>query len=145
MNSANATLVRWKARHAAVTWIGILLNVLLAAPLLICPTWTLDQLGIAQAPIIWPMAAAGAYLIITCFYIPMTIDIDRFRIFCWLSILPARAIPALFFIGAVVICGASSGFLIVSAIDGVIAIAWLTCMINIVELEQAIATGRADP
>ncbi len=145
MNNASKILVRWKVRHAVVTWIGIVLNALIAVPFLICPTWMLNQLGILPVAPIWPMAAAGAYLIITCFYFPMIIDIDRFRVFAWLSILPARTFPALFFFAAVLLCGASSGFLVIAVVDAAIAIAWLHCMIKIVGLEQAIATGRVDP
>ena len=102
----------------------------------------MDQLGIPEVNTLWPRVGAGLLFIITFFYIPMTIDIDRFRIFCWLSILPSRTFGATFFIVAVVVFQQSAGFLTIALIDAAIAIAWLHCMIKIITLEQDIATGR---
>ena len=142
MSQQTKALVNWKFRHAVVTWIGNFLNLLIIIPFFFCPLWAMDQLGIPEVNTLWPRVGAGLLFIITIFYIPMTIDIDRFRIFCWLSILPSRTFGATFFIVAVVVFQQSAGFLTIALIDAAIAIAWLHCMIKIITLEQDIATGR---
>lgn len=142
MNSASLDLVAWKFRHAVVTWIGIVLNIIVAVPFFLFPEWCLDVLNIPPVDPIWPRVGAGLLMIITVFYVPMTLDIDRFRIFCWLSIFPSRTFGSTYFITMVVVFGYSPGFLSIALIDAAIAIAWLHCMIKIVRLEQAIATGQ---
>ena len=82
MNSASLDLVAWKFRHAVVTWIGIVLNIIVAVPFFLFPEWCLDVLNIPPVDPIWPRVGAGLLMIITVFYVPMTLDIDRFRIFC---------------------------------------------------------------
>lgn len=139
---ASRDLVSWKFRHAVVTWIGNVLNLAIALPFFFAPAWALDQLGIPAVEPIWPMVGAGLLFIITVFYIPMTIDIDRYRIFCWLSILPSRVFGASFFIIWVVAFSAPAGFLTIALVDASIAIAWLYCMIHISRIEQAIQTGQ---
>ncbi|KMW58820.1 hypothetical protein AIOL_003800 [Candidatus Rhodobacter oscarellae] len=142
MTQASKALVNWKYRHAVVTWIGIGLNLIVAIPFFIAPLWCLEILNIPAVDPIWPRVGAGLLLIITTFYVPMTLDIDRFRIFCWLSILPSRTFGSTYFITMVVVFGYAPGFLSIALIDAAIAIAWLYCMINIVRIEQAIATGQ---
>ena len=144
MSQTSKTLSHYKAQHAVVTWGGIILNLAFAIPMFLAPAAGLDLLGIPHPPLVWARMGALALIFITIFYIPMTLDIDRFRIFAWLSIFPVRFCGAFFFITAVVIWGAPSGFLLVGLIDAFIAICWLYCMIRIVTLEQDIATGRAD-
>ncbi len=141
--SATHSLSRWKFRHAVVTWIGIVLNLLVAFPFFFAPAWSLDLLNIPHPPLIWARVGAMLLFIITCFYVPMTVDIDRYRAMAWLSIFPSRTFGATYFIVNVVAFGAAPGFLTIALIDAGIAIAWLVCMIRIVRLEQAIATGRA--
>ena len=144
MSQTSKTLSHYKAQHALVTWGGVILNFALAIPMLIAPGPALDLLGIPHPEMIWARMGALALIFVTIFYIPMTLDIDRFRIFAWLSIFPVRFCGAFFFTLYVVIGGAPSGFLLVGLIDAFIALCWLYCMIRIVTLEQDIATGRAD-
>jgi hypothetical protein len=72
----------------------------------------------------------------------MSIDLDRYRIFAWLSILPSRTFGATFLFIAVLVFGFSGGFLVPALIDAGIAIASLVCMIRIVGIEQRLANGR---
>jgi hypothetical protein len=137
------SLSRWKFRHGVVVWIGILLNLAYCVPLLLAPVWTLSFFGIPQElTTFWPRLVGGLLILISVFYIPMTIDLDRHRIFAWLSILPSRTFGATFLFVAVLGFGFSGGFLVPAVIDGGIAIASLYCMIRIVGLEQDIAMGR---
>ncbi len=131
-------LARWKARHSLVTWVGIVLNLVLAIPFFFAPEWAMEVLKIPSVDPIWPRVGAMLLIIITTFYIPMTIDIDRYRPFCWLSILPSRTFGGLYFLTAVVAFGYSPGFLAMALLDIIIAIVWLFCMIRIVSLENSI-------
>ena len=137
------SLSRWKFRHAAVTWLGIVLNLAVAIPFFFFPAWSLDLLGIPNSPSMWARTGAMLLVIITVFYVPMSLDLDRFRIMAWLSIFPSRTFGAAFFTVAVVFFGASPGYLSIALIDAFICILWLICMIRIVSLEQDISTGRA--
>ena len=141
--TARPSLSRWKFRHSLVVWVGILLNFAYCVPLLIAPLWTLSLFGIPQElTTFWPRLVGGLLILISVFYMPMTFDLDRHRIFAWLSILPSRTFGAIFLFTAVLGFGASGGFLVPAVIDGGIAIASLYCMIRIVQLEQGVATGR---
>ena len=106
MSQTSKTLSHYKAQHAVVTWGGIILNLAFAIPMFLAPAAGLDLLGIPHPPLVWARMGALALIFITIFYIPMTLDIDRFRIFAWLSIFPVRFCGAFFFITAVVIWGA---------------------------------------
>ena len=142
MSNASISLTRWKFRHAVVTWIGSILNACLGTLLLVAPEWTIAQMQLPEIDYILVMLWGGLMITLGVFYIPMAIDIDRYRAFCWLSILPSRLFGCLFFILAVVLFQQPAGFLLPATLDGAIALAWLHIMIKIVSLEQAIANGR---
>ena len=80
-------------------------------------------------------------IILSAFYVPMTLDLDRYRIFAWLAVFPSRTFGAILFLVAVLGYGQSAGFIIGVLIDGSIAIASLYCLIRISSLEQDIMTG----
>jgi hypothetical protein len=121
----------WITRHAIVVWIGILLNLAVIIPLIFCPNWLLDLLGIPLRQIIWAQFAGWLLFIISCYYVPATIDFQRFRINTWLAVMPSRAGGALFFFLAVFLFGQPPGFLIGVVIDGVIGLLSLICLIKI--------------
>jgi hypothetical protein len=136
------SLSRWKSRHSLVVWIGILMNLAYCVPLLVAPEWTLKLFGIPQeTTTFWPRLVGGLLILISVFYVPMTIDLDRHRIFAWLSILPSRTFGATFLFIAVIGFGFSGGFLVPAFIDAGVAIASLWCLIRVVALEQKIAEG----
>ncbi|MCA8880532.1 MAG: hypothetical protein KDA73_11375 [Rhodobacteraceae bacterium] len=140
---ASHSLSRWKFRHGVVVWIGILLNFSYCVPLLVAPLTTLGLFGIpAELTTFWPRLVGGLLVLISVFYMPMTVDLDRFRIFAWLSILPSRTFGATFLFVAVVGFGFAGGFLVPAVIDAGVAIASLYCLIRIVRLEQDIAMGQ---
>jgi len=142
MTTSSHSLAHWKLRHAQVTILGIVLNLVVAFPFFFVPAWSLDLLNIPHPPLIWARVGAMLLVIITAFYIPMVFDLDRFRIFAWLSIFPSRTFGATYFTVAVVVFGAAPGFLSIALIDAFIAILWLICLIRVVSIEQDIATGR---
>ena len=144
MTNASHSLSHWKANHSLVCILGILLNLSFAVPLLLWPQWVLTLFNIPLGNLIWTRFAGGLLILLSVFYTPMIYDLDRYRILAWFQVFPSRAFGALFFLGAVVIFGASPGFLMATMIDGSISILSLICLIKIVGLEQDIATGRAE-
>jgi hypothetical protein len=137
---ARHSLSLWKFRHSVVVWIGILLNLSYCVPLLVVPIKTMTLFGITvDTSTFWPRLVGGLLILISVFYVPMTFDIDRHRIFAWLSIFPSRSFGATYLFTAVLVFGYSAGFLVPALIDGGIAIASLVCMIRIVRIEREVA------
>ncbi len=140
--SRYSSISRWKFRHALIVWLGILLNMGFVIPLLFAPTWFLDLFGLKAEPLIWPRFAGLLLLILSVFYIPATLDLDRYRIFAWLSVFPSRTFGVLFFSFMVFLAHQPTAFLLGVVLDGSIGIASLWCLIKIVVLEQQIAEGN---
>ena len=46
MIDARFSVSRWKTRHAVVVWIGIVLNLIFAIPLLVDPNWLFSLIGV---------------------------------------------------------------------------------------------------
>lgn len=136
-------LLKWKSRHSKVTWIGIILNLLIALPFFFIPEWSMNLLNIPPVDPIWSRVGAMLLVIITAFYVPMTIDIDRYRPFCWLSIFPSRTFGGLYFLIAVAFFQYAPGFLTMAFLDLVIAILWLFIMLRIVSYENRILAHEA--
>lgn len=140
--SARASISRWKTRHAAVVWIGILLNLGFALPLIFCPDWILGLFDIRADQRIWPRFAGLLLLILSVFYIPGAVDVDRYRIPAWLAVFPSRSLGVIFFSLAVLVYDQPVGFLSGVLLDGVIGVASLWCLIRLSALEQQVAEGR---
>ena len=136
------SLSRWKFRHSIVVWLGIVLNLGFVIPLLFAPVWLLGLFGLRAEPLLWPRFAGLLLGILSIFYIPATLDIDRYRIFAWLSAFPSRTFGVLFFSYMVFVAQQPATFLLAVALDGGIGIASLWCLIRIVSIEQQIAEGR---
>ncbi|MBK4215043.1 hypothetical protein JJJ17_03785 [Paracoccus caeni] len=135
------SLSHWKSRHAIVVWLGIVLNMGFVLPLIFAPEWFLSLFGLTAEPLIWPRFSGILLGILSVFYIPATLDIDRYRIFAWLSVFPSRTFGAVFFSYMVFVAQQPAAFLMGVALDGSIGIASLWCLIRIVSLEQQIAEG----
>ncbi|MFW5681024.1 MAG: hypothetical protein ACOC3D_12215, partial [Pseudomonadota bacterium] len=86
MTAHSSSLTRWIFRHAVVVWLGIALNLGFALPLLFDPAWLLDLFGVPGAATVWPRFAGLLLIILSVFYVPATLDIDRYRIFAWLHV-----------------------------------------------------------
>ena len=136
------SLSKWKVRHAILVWIGIILNFGFVLPLLFCPEWILGLFHIPINQLIWPRFAGLLLGILSIFYIPATLDIDRYRVFAWLAVFPSRTLGSLFFFLAVFVFDQPVGFLAGVLLDGSIGIATLWCLLRITSIEQAIAEGR---
>ena len=126
----------WTARHALIVWIGIVLNLLLILPLLFDPVWLLGLFGIPINQTLWVRFSGLLLLIISIFYIPATIDLERYRVIAWLAVFPARSFGSVFFFLAVFVFDQPPGFIVGILLDGVIGLMTLICLIKVTELER---------
>jgi uncharacterized membrane protein len=87
---------RWFKR---VLWIGIAGNFALAVPTLIAPGRMLALSGFPNAsPLLWPQFAGLLLVLLSVFYMPAGVDLERFRAIAWLAV-AARLAGVVFFIG----------------------------------------------
>ena len=135
--SAQDSITIWTARHALVVWLGVLLNLVFVVPLLFDPVWLFGFFNLPLERTIWARFAGLLLLIVTVFYIPATLDLDRYRVNAWLAVFPSRTFGAVFFFLAVFVFGMPFGFIVAILIDGVIGLASLYCLIRVTTLEQA--------
>ena len=131
------SLSLWIARHSFFVWLGILLNMFFVVPLLLYPLWALDLLGIPPVNPLWPRIGGLLLLIISTFYIPPTIDLERYRAMAWLAIFPSRTFGATFFFLAVVVFGQPLGYISILLVDAFIGLATLICLTRVTALERA--------
>ncbi len=127
----------WIARHALLVWLGIVLNLFFVIPLLFKPEWILGLFNLPLNQLIWGRFSGLLLLIITVFYVPATIDLDRYRVFAWLAIFPSRSFGAMFFFLAVFVFGEPPGFIVAILLDGSIGLITLFCLIKVTKLERA--------
>jgi len=135
----------WIARHSAFVWLGIVLNMVFVVPLLVDPLWFLGLFGIPPVNTIWPRTAAMLLLIISVFYIPPTIDLQRYRAMAWLAIFPSRTFGATFFSVAVFVFGHPLGFLSIALLDAAIGLLTLICLIRVTALERGRPAAGGPP
>jgi len=133
----------WVARHAVVVWLGVVLNLAFALPLLVVPDALMEALGLAPVPGLWPRFSGLLLVILSVFYVPATIDFRRYELFAWLAVFPARTFGAVFFAVAVFLFGQPFGFLIGTVIDGTVAILSLVCLMRIDSLRRQVAAVPA--
>ena len=97
MSNLNAvTPGRWFKR---VLWVGILGNFALAVPTLVAPERTLALSSFPPAtPIVWAQFAGLLLILLSIFYMPAGLDLDRFLPVAWLAV-GARLAGVVFFVG----------------------------------------------
>lgn len=80
----NTTPGRWFRR---VMWIGIAANVALALPTLAAPAAIIAMASLPTAtPDLWPRFSALLLVLLSVFYIPAGLDIDRYRATAWFAV-----------------------------------------------------------
>ena len=135
----------WIARHTFFVWLGIVLNMFFVVPMLVDPLWFLALFGIPPVNPLWPRIGAMLLLIISIFYIPPTIDLERYRAVAWLAIFPSRSFGATFFFFAVFVFDQPPGYLSISLLDATIGLITLICLIRVTALERARAVAGGLP
>jgi hypothetical protein len=87
---------RWFKR---VLWLGILGNVALAVPTIVAPARMLEFSSLPPAaPLLWVRFAGLLLVLLSVFYMPAGIDLDRYRVVAWLAV-GARLAGVVFFVG----------------------------------------------
>ena len=87
---------RWFKR---VLWLGIVSNCALAMPTIVAPARALEFSSLPTAsPLLWPQFAGLLLVLLSVFYAPAGIDLDRYRPVAWLAV-GARLAGVVFFVG----------------------------------------------
>ena len=141
MNRRKGSISTWTLRHAVIVWIGILLNLVLAVPLLFSPAWLLDALGIPLMQEIWVRFSGGLLIIISAYYVPGAMNLERYRANAWLAVIPSRSFGATFFFLAVFVFDQPFAFVLGVLVDGIIGALTLLCLIKVTALERATQQG----
>lgn len=141
-DGSRASLGKWVARHTVLVWLGVILNLLFAIPLIFYPFWITGLFDIPLQQSVWARFSGLLLAILSVFYIPATIDLARYRVFAWLAVFPSRTGGVVFFFTAVVIFGQPLGLIIGTLLDGSIGLATLICLIRITAIEKTIAAER---
>jgi hypothetical protein len=82
-----------------VLWIGILANLALAVPTIFAPAQMLTLSSLPQAtPLLWTQFAGLLLVLLSIFYMPAGLDLDRYRVIAWLAV-GARLAGVVFFVG----------------------------------------------
>ena len=80
----NTTAGRWFKR---VMWIGIAANLALALPTLAAPAAIIAMASLPTAtPDLWPRFSALLLVLLSVFYVPAGLDIDRYRATAWFAV-----------------------------------------------------------
>jgi hypothetical protein len=94
LNSVSAG--RWFKR---VLWLGIVSNCALAVPTIVAPARMLEFSSLPMAtPLLWTQFAGLLLVLLSVFYMPAGIDLDRYRTVAWLAV-GARLAGVVFFVG----------------------------------------------
>ena len=90
----NTTPGTWFRR---IMWVGIFANLALAIPTIAAPSAMIEMTGLPTAtPDLWPRFAALLLVILSVFYMPAGVDIDRYRATAWFAV-ASRLAGVLFF------------------------------------------------
>jgi len=91
-----STAGRWFKR---VLWLGILSNLALAIPTVAAPAQMLVFSRLPDAsPLVWPQFAGLLLILLSIFYMPAGVDLDRYRTVAWLAV-GSRLAGVIFFVG----------------------------------------------
>ena len=91
----NTPAGRWFRR---VVWVGIAANLALALPTLAASSQVIAMAGLPTAtPDLWPRFSALLLVLLSVFYMPAGLDIDRYRTTAWFTV-GSRLAGVLFFL-----------------------------------------------
>jgi len=125
-----------KKLGSLIIWAGIGANLLFVVPLIFAPEWLLGLLQIQLDRVIWARFAGLLLFIISVYYVPAAIDIDRFRVNAWFHCIPSRAGGAIFFAVNVLWLGAEPGFWVAVVVDSLFGLSLLWVLVKISRLES---------
>jgi len=126
-------LKKWSSR---IIWTGIIVNMLFVFPLFFAPEFILNIFHLKLDRVIWAQAAGMLLFIISIYYIPAALDIDRYRANAWYHCIPSRACGSTFFAINVLFLGAEPGFLSIAIVDAIFGLLILIILLRITNLEK---------
>jgi hypothetical protein len=86
---------RWFRR---LLWVAISANLALALPMIAAPSAIIAMAGLPTAtPDLWPRLSALQLVVLSAFYMPAAVDVDRYRANAWF-VVAAHLIGGLFFL-----------------------------------------------
>jgi len=131
------SITHWAVRHSLFVWLGIALNLVVAVPLLWSPDWILGTLRLPLDQPVWGRLGGFLVIVVSSFYVPAAIDLQRYRVNAWLAILLSRSGGALFFFLAVFVYDQPPIFLVGALVEGSVALATLYCLSRVEGLERS--------
>jgi len=94
-----------------IVWIGIVVNLALAVPVLFAPAQVLALFSMpAATPAMWPSFAALLLILLSLFYIPAAMNPIYYRSVAWLAVLARLA-------GVVFFCFFNSDYFVMGLLD----------------------------
>jgi hypothetical protein len=80
---------KWFGR---IVLFGVGVNIILSIPAILFPEWLLALLGLEAAlPTVWVRFAANLLILLSLFYIPAAIDLQRYQANGWLAVISRLA------------------------------------------------------
>lgn len=99
----------WSCR---IVMTGVVINLIVATPILIAPAWALSLISAPQPePIIYARLVGLLIILLSLFYLPAALDPGRYRLVAWLAVL-ARLAAAVFFVAAALALDARALYLL---------------------------------
>lgn len=99
----------WSCR---IVMTGVVINLIVATPILIAPAWALSLISAPQPePIIYARLVGLLIILLSLFYLPAALDPGRYRLVAWIAVL-ARLAAAVFFVAAALALDARALYLL---------------------------------
>ncbi len=126
-------LKRWSS---IIIWAGIVANMLFVIPLIFATEFLFELFKLKMDRVIWAQFSGVLLFILSIFYIPAALNIDRYRANAWFHCIPSRACGVAFFSINVFFLGAETGFLAGAVLDAFFGLALLLVLLKINKLEK---------
>ena len=126
-------LKKWSSR---IIWAGIVANMLFVIPLIFATEFLFELFKLQKDRVIWAQFSGVLLFILSVYYIPAAINIDRYRANAWFHCIPSRACGVLFFSIYVFFLGAEPGFIAGAILDAVFGLSLLIVLLKINKLEK---------
>lgn len=126
-------LKKWASR---ILWAGIAANMLFVVGLLFATEFLLNLLSIQLDRVIWAQFSGLLLFILSVYYIPAALDIDRYRANAWFHCIPSRFGGIIFFTIHVLFLGAETGFIAGAIHDAIFGIPVFIILLRLNKLEK---------
>lgn len=126
-------LKKWSSR---IIWTGIVVNMFFVIALIFATEFLFEVFKLEHDRVIWAQFSGVLLFILSVYYIPAALNIDRYRANAWFHCVPSRAAGVLFFSINVFLLGAEPGFLAGAIVDLVFGLLLLIVLLKIEKREK---------